>query len=154
MEQTIRDMAQTLLEGDLESWAEFYVQDDTFSTILPNDVHIVGFDYYKDFLRRWFERYVVEEHTYLNMDVHLSGDVAWVIINDIGTGNTIEGDQPTDNRSLGTFILVKRDGRWLINHYNVRYTPNIRLGPGSGEISIDGAERSLMNLLPAGSDPY
>ena len=48
-----------------------------------------------------------------------SGDVAWATVHDNCVIKYTDGSPDRVIRGIGTFVLVKRDGRWLINHYHV-----------------------------------
>ena len=119
VEQTLTDMLIPLAQKDLDRWAEYYVQDDSFSTVILRGVYLVGFQNYKRYLRKWLETASMEQHTFSNIEVHLLGEVALATVRDNCVIKYIDGNPDRVIRGIGTFILVKRDGRWFINHYHV-----------------------------------
>jgi len=119
VEQTLTDMLIPLAQRDFDRWAEFYVQDDSFSTVILRGVYLVGFNNYKEYLKGWFEAASMEQHTFSNINVHQLGDVAWATVSDNCVIKYTDGSPDRPIRGIGTFILVKRNGRWLINHYHV-----------------------------------
>lgn len=117
-ETAVREVLGRLYEawadGDADAFADLYVEDAT--VVMPGIFH-QGRETVRDFMAVGFagplkgSRGVDEPQ-----DIRVDGDTA-VIVSKAGIIMAGERELPPERERLATWVLTRRDGRWLVSAY-------------------------------------
>ena len=101
---------------DAESYLENYCQDNDM--VLFGDIsRIVGFDAWREAIKKGFEQYDSAEVSYRDevIKIHSSGEVSWFTCY-LDLKSVSKGEERIVKGNSATYVLEKRNGEWLIVH--------------------------------------
>ena len=101
---------------DAESYLENYCQDNDM--VLFGDIsRIVGFEAFKEGVPKSFEQYDSAEVSYRDevIKMHASGEVSWLSCY-LDLKSVSQGEEHIVKGTSATYVLEKRNGKWLIVH--------------------------------------
>ena len=101
---------------DAESYLENYCKDNDI-VLFGDTSRIVGFDAWRETIQKGFEQYDSAEVSLRDVVIKISpsGDVSWLTCY-LDLKSVVQGEKRNEKGTSATYVLEKRNGKWLIVH--------------------------------------